>query len=326
MSLPVIARPDTVLPDFARDAIGSSVAPASGVRFVNAMTVDVEDYFQVSAFDAAAPRSSWESRESRVCANTARLLDLFAEADVKGTFFVLGWVADRFPALIRRIVDAGHELASHGYEHRLVYAQSRAEFRADLRSARVALEQAGGGPVLGYRAPSFSIVRDSLWALDVLIEEGYLYDASIYPIRHDRYGIPEWSRSVHRVERPGGTIWELPGSTLRVGATNLPVGGGGYFRLLPYAWTHFGIARLNASRQPAIFYLHPWEIDPKQPRIAAGRVSTFRHYRNLEHTEPRLRRLLREFPFGRVSDVLAGAALRGPEPLAVAGGRAVRNY
>ncbi len=273
------------------------------------MTVDVEDYFQVSAFDAVVPRSSWESSESRVCGNTDRLIDLFAESNLKSTFFVLGWVADRFPKLVRRIVAEGHELASHGYEHRLVYSQTSREFRDDLRNAQFALEQAGGCPVSGYRAPSFSIVSKSLWAIDVLIEEGYLYDSSIYPIRHDRYGIPGWNRGVHRIERAGGSIWELPGSTLRLGSANLPIGGGGYFRLLPYGWTRHGIARLNAAREPAIFYLHPWEIDPDQPRIAAGRVSSFRHYRNLAQTEPRLRRLLREFPFGRISDVLAGARL-----------------
>lgn len=290
------------------------VAPRADARaegespLVNAMTVDVEDYFQVSAFDAVVPRASWDSRESRVVRNTERLLDLFAAARVKATFFVLGWVAERFPALVRRIVLEGHELGSHGYEHRLVYSQTSREFRDDLRRARIALEHAGGCPVLGYRAPSFSIVRSSLWAIDVLIEEGYVYDASIYPIRHDRYGIHGWRRGVHRIDRPAGGIWELPGSTLRVAATNLPIGGGGYFRLLPYGWTRYGFRRLNAAGHPAIFYLHPWEIDPEQPRIPAGPVATFRHYRNLARTEDRLRRLLREFPFGRVSDVIAGAA------------------
>ena len=308
MALPAISD-DPMLSSIGLDARGASLAAGVPVPFVNAMTVDVEDYFQVSAFDAVVPRSTWESRESRVSDNTKRLLDLFAESNVKATFFVLGWVAERFPQLIRRIVSEGHELASHGNEHRLVYSQTRQEFREDVRNARFALEQAGGCPVLGYRAPSFSIVNDSLWALDVLIDEAYVYDASVYPIRHDRYGIPGWTRGVHRVERAGGSIWELPGSTLRVGSVNLPIGGGGYFRLLPYGWTRQGITRLNAARQPAIFYLHPWEIDPDQPRIPAGRVSSFRHYHNLARTEPRLRRLLREFPFGRVSDVLAGSGL-----------------
>jgi polysaccharide deacetylase family protein (PEP-CTERM system associated) len=286
-------------------------------QLVNAMTVDVEDYFQVSAFEGAVPRSTWDSRESRVCGNTERLLDLFAASKINATFFVLGWVAERFPVLVRRIVSEGHELASHGFGHRLVYAQTSREFREDLRSARAALECAGGCPVLGYRAPSYSIVRKSLWALDVLVEEGYVYDSSIYPVRHDRYGIPDWTREVHQIERPGGSIWELPGSTIRVAGTNLPIGGGGYFRLLPYGWTRHGIRRLNAANQPAIFYLHPWEIDPEQPRIPAGRLSTFRHYRNLAETEPRLRRLLKEFPFGRISDVLATLGRSEPQTVAL---------
>jgi polysaccharide deacetylase family protein (PEP-CTERM system associated) len=281
-------------------------------ELMNALTVDVEDYFQVSAFEPAVTRGTWALRESRVCRNTERLLDLFSAARVRATFFVLGWVAERFPALVRRIVLEGHEVASHGYEHRLVYSQTPREFREDLRRARLALEAAGGSPVLGYRAPSYSIVRESMWALDVLIEEGFIYDSSIYPIRHDRYGIPEWNREVHQIERPAGRIWELPGSTMRIAGTNLPIGGGGYFRLLPYAWTRVGIQRLNACGQPAIFYLHPWEIDPEQPRISAGLLSTFRHYRNLSRTEPRLRRLLSEFRFGTVSDVLANSARQQP--------------
>jgi polysaccharide deacetylase family protein (PEP-CTERM system associated) len=283
-----------------------------GAQLVNALTVDVEDYFQVSAFEPSVTRGTWALRESRVCRNTERLLDLFSAVRVRATFFVLGWVAERFPALVRRIVLEGHELASHGFEHRLVYSQTPREFREDLRRARVALEAAGGSPVLGYRAPSYSIVRESMWALDVLIDEGFVYDSSIYPIRHDRYGIPDWNREVHQIERPGGRIWELPGSTIRIASTNLPIGGGGYFRLLPYGWTRLGIQRLNAGGQPAIFYLHPWEIDPEQPRIPAGPLSTFRHYRNLSRTEPRLKRLLAEFRFGTVSDVLAKSVRQQP--------------
>jgi polysaccharide deacetylase family protein (PEP-CTERM system associated) len=299
----------TVSSPFTAAAIRSSDKVAAQPRVLNAMTIDVEDYFQVSAFEARVPRSSWPSFESRVCRNTERLLALFDQAGIKATFFVLGWVAERFPELVRQITACGHELASHGYEHRLVYSQSPAEFREDLRRARGVLESAAGVPVLGYRAPSYSVVRDSLWALDVLIDEGYTYDSSIYPIRHDRYGIPEWDRHIHVVEREGGTIWELPGSTIRLAGTNLPIGGGGYFRLLPYAWTQHGIQRLNTvDGQPAIFYLHPWEIDPEQPRIPAGRLSTFRHYRNLARTEDRLRRLLKEFAFGRVADVLEPSA------------------
>lgn len=277
--------------------------PPGGV--VNAMTVDVEDYFQVSAFEGRVCRTEWPAFESRVCRNTERLLAIFEEAGVSATFFVLGWVAERFPDLVRRIRLGGHELASHGYEHRLVYELTPQQFRDDLRRAKAALESAAGVPILGYRAPSYSITRASLWALDVLVEEGYVYDASIYPIHHDRYGIPDWPRHVHRLDRPAGAIWELPGSTVRWAGMNFPIGGGGYFRLLPYGWTRLGIERVNASEgQPAIFYLHPWEIDPGQPRIAAGGLTQVRHYGNLSKTETRLRRMLHQFRFGRVSDVL----------------------
>jgi polysaccharide deacetylase family protein (PEP-CTERM system associated) len=273
---------------------------------LNALTIDVEDYFQVSAFADVVPSSQWTSFESRVCGNTDRVLEILAGAGVHGTFFVLGWVAERFPSLVRRIHDAGHELASHSYDHRLVYDTTPKAFAADLRRARAAIEDAAGTRVDGYRAPSYSITEKSLWALDVLVEQGYRYDASIYPIRHDRYGIPGWSRHIHRVERAGGWIWEVPGSTISRAGTNLPIGGGGYFRLLPYAWTRSGIASLNKREgRPAIFYLHPWEIDPDQPRIQAGMLSQFRHYSNLVKTETRLRRLLGEFRFGRVADVLA---------------------
>lgn len=274
---------------------------------LNALTVDVEDYFQVSAFEDRIPRAEWPHFESRVCRNTERLLEIFDRAGVRGTFFVLGWVAERLPTLVTQIVSAGHELASHGFHHRLVYLTDPEAFRQDLRDARLVLEAAAGVAVVGYRAPSFSIDAQSLWALDILIEEGYRYDASIYPIHHDRYGVPGWSRHVHRVERPAGSIWELPGSTVRFLGTNLPVGGGGYFRLLPYAWTRRGIERLNRSeRQPAVFYLHPWEIDADQPRLAASLGSRVRHYTNLHKTQGRLERLLAEFRFGTVSEILAG--------------------
>jgi polysaccharide deacetylase family protein (PEP-CTERM system associated) len=291
-------------------------APA---RIVNAMTIDVEDYFHVSVFDGVVPRSAWDTLESRVCGNTDRLLDIFAEHDVRGTFFILGWVAERFPALVRRVAAAGHEIASHGYGHRLVYDQTPAAFREDVRRAKALLEHAAGVPVLGYRAPSYSIVPRSLWALDVLIDEGYRYDSSIFPVRHDRYGIPMSPRHPYAIDRPAGRIVEAPASTVRFGPVNLPVGGGGYFRILPYGWAEWGIARLNeVERAPAIFYLHPWEIDPEQPRLHAGLLSRFRHYRNLGDTERRLRLLLRRFTFGSMRDVLpvpahavAGAAVPG---------------
>lgn len=279
---------------------------------LNAMTIDVEDYFHVSAFADVVRAEEWTTFESRVVGNTERLLDLFAASDVRATFFVLGWVAERFPSLVRRIHRDGHELASHSYDHGLVYDKTPDEFRADLRRARAAIADAAGVEVSGYRAPSYSVVDRSLWALDVLADEGYTFDSSIYPIRHDRYGIPDWPRHIERLERPGGALWELPGSTVRHFGMNMPMGGGGYFRLLPYSWTRAGIRHLNEQeRRPAIFYLHPWEIDPEQPRLNAGFVSRFRHYRNLQHTESRLKRLLAEFRFGPVTEILAGPSIAG---------------
>ena len=280
---------------------------------INAMTIDVEDYFHVSVFDGIVPRQQWDRLESRVCANTDRLLDIFAERSVRATFFVLGWVAERHPALVRRIVAGGHEVASHGYGHRLVYDQTRRTFRDDVRRAKATLESAAGTPVYGYRAPSYSITPRSLWALDILIEEGHTYDSSIFPIRHDRYGIPVSPRHPYVVDRQAGTLIEAPASTTRVGPLNLPVAGGGYFRILPYGWTRWGIARVNdRERRPAIFYLHPWEIDPEQPRLKAGMLGRFRHYRNLEGTERRLRRLLSDFRFGPMCEVLTLAAAAEP--------------
>jgi polysaccharide deacetylase family protein (PEP-CTERM system associated) len=274
---------------------------------VNAMSVDVEDYFHVNAFDGVVPRGRWESLESRVCRNTDRLLALFEARGVSATFFVLGWVAERFPSLVSSIARQGHEIASHGYAHRLIYQQTPQVFRDDVRRAKDLLETAAGVKVDGFRAPSYSVTARTLWALDVLIEEGYAYDASIFPIRHDRYGIPASPRHPYVLRRAGGSLVEAPASTVRYGGLNLPVAGGGYFRILPYAWTRWGIRRINTHEgRPAIFYLHPWEIDPSQPRIRAGFVSRFRHYRNLEKTEPRLRRLLRDFRFSTVGRLLAG--------------------
>lgn len=285
---------------------------------VNAMTVDVEDYFHVSVFDGLVPRHKWEGMESRVCANTERLLEIFGETGLRATFFVLGWVAERFPYLVRAIADQGHEIASHGYGHRLVYDLTPRAFREDLRRAKGVLESAGAARVYGYRAPSYSVTPRSLWALDVIIEEGFLYDASIFPIHHDRYGIPISPRHPYQVRRGTGLL-EAPGSTIKWGPFNLPVGGGGYFRILPYAWTRWGIRRLNESeRSPAIFYLHPWEIDPGQPRLQAPALGRFRHYFNLGKTEQRLRALIGDFKFstmmallqepGRDLDVNTGAA------------------
>jgi polysaccharide deacetylase family protein (PEP-CTERM system associated) len=279
-------------------------------RVHNAMTVDVEDYYQVSTFDRAVPRSTWNAMESRVCGNTKRLLDIFDAYGVRGTFFVLGWLAERHGDLVLEIARRGHEVASHGYSHRLVYEQTPAAFRADVRLAKRLLEDASGTAVNGYRAPSFSITARSLWALDILIEEGYTYDSSIFPIRHDRYGIPASPRHAYLVERPSGSLAEVPGSTVRLGSVNIPVAGGGYFRILPYAWTRWGINRLNRrERRPVVFYLHPWEIDPAQPRLPAGALGRFRHYRNLHRTEGRLRTLLGEFSFEPLGSLLSRGVL-----------------
>jgi polysaccharide deacetylase family protein (PEP-CTERM system associated) len=279
-------------------------APAAA-RIVNGMSIDVEDYFQVSAFEGVAPRHRWGSFESRVTANTERLLAIFAEADVHATFFVLGWVAEQYPSLVARIAAAGHEVACHSHAHRLVYDLTRTAFRNDLRRAKDAIESAAGAPVHGYRAPSYSITPRSLWALDILIEEGFRYDASIFPIHHDRYGIPLSPRHPYLLHREGGQLIEVPASTVRLGPLNLPIAGGGYFRLLPYAWTRWGIRSVNErERRPVIFYLHPWEIDPDQPRLRAGLTTRIRHYGNLGKTERRIRRLLGEFRFAPVSRVI----------------------
>ena len=273
---------------------------------VNAMTIDVEDYFHVSVFDGLVPRDQWDQLESRVEDNTERLLRLFEEAGVTATFFVLGCVAQRFPALVSRVAGMGHEVASHGYAHRLIYDQSPAAFRDDVRRSKDLLESATGRRVDGYRAPSYSVTPRTLWALDILIQEGYRYDSSVFPIRHDRYGIPLSPRHPYVLTRDAGSILEAPASTVRWGPANWPIAGGGYFRILPYAWTQWGISRLNRQeRQPAIFYLHPWEIDPRQPRLKAGLLSRFRHYRNLDQTEDRLRQLLRDFHFAPLQSVLA---------------------
>jgi len=272
----------------------------------NAMTIDVEDYFHVSVFEGFLPRTQWNSLESRVCANTTRLLGILDEYRVRGTFFVLGWVAERFPDLVREIAARGHEIASHGYAHRLIYDQTPDAFRDDVRRAKRLLEDISGRSVVGYRAPSYSITPRSLWALDILLEEGYRYDSSIFPIRHDRYGIPVSERHPYTIERPKGRLVEVPGSTARLGPLNLPIAGGGYFRILPYRWTKWGISRVNRlERRPVVFYLHPWEIDPEQPRLHAGRLGAFRHYRNLHDTEGRLRRLLADFQFGTMESLVS---------------------
>jgi polysaccharide deacetylase family protein (PEP-CTERM system associated) len=273
---------------------------------LNAFTVDVEDYYQVTAFERSIDRSDWEQHESRVVDNTRRVLDLLDRHDTKATFFVLGWIAQRRPDLVREIHRRGHEIGSHGYWHRLIYQQSPDEFRADLRLSRDALQDAVGVPILAYRAPSFSITKQSIWALQILAEEGFLMDSSVFPIHHDRYGIPGARPDVHQIDTPAGSLWEFPMSIARLGWMNLPVGGGGYFRLYPLRWTLHMLARINSAHHRSFTcYVHPWELDPGQPRLRAGsRISRVRHYVNLASTEKKLNVLLKSFRFGRLCDFL----------------------
>jgi polysaccharide deacetylase family protein (PEP-CTERM system associated) len=277
--------------------------------FTNAMTIDVEDYFHVSGFADQVSRSDWDAMPSRVVANTHRLLALLERHQTIGTFFVLGWVADRFPQLVRDIHRGGHEVGCHSYWHRLVYDLSPDEFRQDLVKARDVLQNLIGEPVTNYRAPSFSITRRSLWALEVLAEEGFTSDSSIYPVYHDRYGMPEADSVPHRVISAAGTIDEFPGGVISFGKLQLAVSGGGYFRLYPRRFTEFCLARINArTGSPFMFYIHPWEVDPDQPRLAGSLMSRFRHYQNLRTTEHKLNWLLPRFRFDSM-----GASIRSIE-------------
>lgn len=270
------------------------------------MTVDVEDYFHVSAFAKVIEPSQWDQWPTTVERNTRRLLDLFDETDIRATFFVLGWVAERQPALVREIVARGHEIASHGYSHQLVYRQTPAVFRSETMRSKQLLEDIAQTPVIGYRAASYSITRESLWALDILIELGFQWDSSIFPVYHDRYGIPASPTRPYRIRSDGGELLEFPLTTAKLLGYTIPAAGGGYFRLYPY-WLsrHLFASATNHGQRPVIFYLHPWEIDPDQPRVpGASLLSRFRHYNNLERCLPRLRQLIGTFPFGTVSDSL----------------------
>lgn len=269
----------------------------------NAMTVDVEDYFQVSAFESIISRDDWEKLPWRVADSTNRVLDLFANKQVKATFFTLGWVAERFPELIQRIVAEGHELACHGYAHVRVTQQTPAEFRADILKSKDLLEQIGGVAVRGYRAASYSIGRTNLWALAELEQAGFSYSSSIYPVRHDLYGMPEAPRFAFYPEN-APSLLEIPVSTVRFGHNNYPAGGGGYFRLMPYALAKALIKRINTrDQQPALFYFHPWEIDPEQPKQRVGLKTRFRHYLNLNRMERRLACLLDDFNWDRMDHI-----------------------
>ncbi len=282
---------------------------------LNALTIDVEDYYHVTAFESVVRREDWDRYESRVVPNTHRLLDLLGEHGTKATFFVLGWVAERELGLVRTIHERGHEVASHGYSHQRIHQQSPDKFRSETRRSKAILEDIIGKPVIGYRAASYSITIQSLWALDILKEEGFLYDSSIFPVRHDLYGIPGSSRFCHVLDGQGrhGMV-EFPPSTLRLAGVNIPVAGGGYLRFFPYWITHWAVRQLNEkSFQPAVVYLHPWEVDPEQPRIQAGSVSRIRHYLNLAKTEDRLRSLIQDFSFGTMAEVLEARGLLKPE-------------
>lgn len=271
----------------------------------NALTVDVEDYFQVSAFSENINYSDWDNYPLRVEDNTRALLELFDQHKVTATFFVLGWVAERIPGLVREIAACGHEVACHGFSHQLVYNQSPQVFREETLRSKQLLEDIIQQPVYGYRAASYSITERSRWALDIIAEAGFIYDSSIFPVRHDRYGMPGTPEAPYILESPAGrSITEFPLATARVFGYRLPVAGGGYFRLYPYLVTRLGLSQINAQQRPFIFYLHPWEIDPGQPRIAARWFSRFRHYNNLDKCRSRLHKLLGDFQFGSTLDVL----------------------
>ena len=271
----------------------------------NALTVDVEDYFQVSAFAENIDQKDWGNHPQRVVKNTHKLLDMFDEYQLKATFFTLGWVAERQKNLVLEIAKRGHEVACHGYSHQLVYNQSADVFQDETVRSKSILEDIIQQPVRGYRAASYSITEKSKWALDILAESGFIYDSSIFPVRHDRYGMPDTPEHPYRLETPAGhSIIEFPLSTAKIFNYRLPVAGGGYFRLYPYWLSKMGLKQINRQQKPFIFYLHPWEIDPEQPRITASWFSRFRHYNNLDKCEARLRNLMTDFQFGTTWDVL----------------------
>jgi polysaccharide deacetylase family protein (PEP-CTERM system associated) len=275
----------------------------------NALSVDVEDWFQVGAFEKVIDKGDWPRLESRVARNTDAVLDLFQRAGVKATFFTLGWVAERAPEQIRRIVAEGHEIASHGWDHDRIFTMTPDQFRADLRRARDTIEQAAGVPVTGYRAPSFSIDTRTPWAHQILAEEGYAYSSSVAPVKHDHYGWPESPRFAWKPVE-GSAMIELPVTTAKLGSRTLAAGGGGFFRLLPYRFSRWAIRQVNdEADRPAVFYFHPWEIDPEQPRVAGAPFkSKLRHYSRLAAMEGKLVRLLKDFAWDRVDRVVAGQA------------------
>lgn len=288
------------------EVLEAPASPQQARGFAHHFTVDVEEYYQVSAFENYVPRSLWPTLESRVLRSTLRLLDLLDGANVRATFFVLGWVAERHPELIRQLSSSGHEIASHGWGHRRVTHLEPQEFRLAVRRTKQCLEDLTGKPVLGFRAPSFSIVPGQEWALDVLLEEGHVYDSSLFPVRRQGYGYPGACRHPHWLKRPAGRLLEVPPTTLCRWGANLPAAGGAYLRLLPYMLIRAALAETERHGAPGTFYIHPWELDPDQPRIAVPWPTRVRHYGRLAHVEARVRRLLREFRFQRIADTVTG--------------------
>lgn len=273
-------------------------------QFDGTFTVDVEDYFHVSAFSSVISPDDWDQYDCRVEQNTRRVLDIAAESGTHGTFFILGWVAKRYPDLVREIQSAGHEIGCHSQWHQLVYELGPDRFREDLIESRDTLEDITGQPITLYRSPSFSVTSESLWALDILVEEGFTTDSSIYPVHHDRYGIPDAPTSPHMIKTAAGPIREFPGMVYQLGKTNIPVGGGGYLRLLPWMATKRLLKSIRSQGRPLNVYIHPWEFDPEQPRIAASLKSRFRHYQNLNTTAEKIRRMLESFQLTTMSNVL----------------------
>ena len=311
---PAITGDQALADEAYRETPGAPEAPVppprpAGGRPLNGMSVDVEDYFQVSAFESATRDTDWNQYPSRVERNLEVILDIFAEREVKATFFTLGWIAERHPKIVERIVGGGHELASHGYNHARVCEQTPEEFRADIRRTKALLEDLSGTAIRGYRAASFSIDARTPWAFEILAEEGHAYSSSVYPIRHDLYGMPDAPRFPFRPQRANGLI-EIPVTTARAFGRNIPCGGGGYFRLLPYALSRWGMRRVNREdKRSCVFYFHPWEIDPGQPRIhGLPFKSRFRHYTNLRHMQAKLRRILAEFDWDRMDRIFLNPA------------------
>jgi len=271
---------------------------------LNTLTIDLEDYFHVSNFEGHIPRNRWEVMPLRIEESTMKVLELLSLYRIRATFFVLGWIAERMASLIRKIRSEGHEIASHGYDHRLAYEMSPEEFRADIRKSKSAIEDAIGESICGYRATSYSIIRRNLWCLQILSEEGFLYDSSIFPVFHDRYGVPAWDRFPKLVKGNNFSIFEVPPSTLKIFGYNLPIAGGGYLRLFPIQFIAYCIKRINmVENNPAVVYFHPWELDPEQPRMNLSFVKAFRHYNNLSNTANKVAFLLKNFKFSSISEI-----------------------